>query len=382
MMQRILPVTFALALFGAGCMQPAMEFEKPEPFGMPSPEGFVMYNEGFDGIPGPAPSVPERTEGPNVAWIVEPPPYPTEVTVLRMHRTLPDPTFLQNITTALHIPAGVIRSNSTAESMTVTWKDDQGYRWTYDAEENRIAFKRIEQSAIQTVTTLADPNAYTAIADAFLKERGVSYEREWSEPLLAFNWNEWWEYMQEGSRCMSTVSVKAMRDFARHGTFGDPTPPTLPFHTNVHCVEPEFPARQAVQYNLNQDGMEVYDERGQPSAAAELVVHAETNTVESGWFHLIQDVDRSNYPVKTERDFFEQLKTGGLRGTEPYPANAAITLHAFSRGLYQHTAEVNGIQRTYFIPGVHASGKIQRSDGTTEPFQTFVPLLREDAYKK
>jgi len=380
MIKRIAPIFTALMLLGAGCMQPVEQARVPDLFGAPSPEGFVSFNEGFGGIPGPAPAPPVRTGfDPAIEWAADLPAHPTEVTVLRMRQTLPDPAFLQNITTALRMPAGILQSNPVAESMTMQWRDEDGYRWTYDAEKNRITFERIEGVGAFTVTVLPTNDEIINFAEVFLNERGIN-RREWGKPRLAFYWNDWWLAMLQEQRCMTVASVGAMRELAQNGSLIRPTLPTLPLESNVDCVQPEFPSEHVIHYHLSQDGQEVYGTAGERVIAAELMVDLSTNSVRSGWFDLIQDVDRSNYPVLPLKDAIVNLQRGGLRGTEGYGPQDVITITTFEQGLYRHDTETNGAKRTYFIPGIHASGNAERASEERENFQTFIPLLREDAY--
>jgi hypothetical protein len=361
-------------------MEPIERVQVPDLFGAPTPEGFVSFNEGFGKIPGPIPSPPARAGfDPAIEWATELPAHPTEVTILRMHQTLPDSSFLQNITTALRMPAGVLQSNPVAESMSMQWRDKDGYRWSYDAEESRITFERIAQADVFTVNALPTNDWIISIAEVFMTERGVD-RRAWGKPQLVFSWNDWWLYMRQGHRCMTFASVGAMRELAQNDSLTQPALPTLPFDTNVECVQPEFPSRHVINYHLSQDGQEVFGATGERVVAAELIVDLSTDLIQSGWFDLVQDVDRSNYPVLPLKETIVNLQRGGLRGTRSYGTADVITITEFERGLYRHDTEVDGTKRTYFIPGIHASGDVELSDGGKEEFQTFVPLLREDAY--
>jgi hypothetical protein len=382
MFKKIAPVLFVITVLGAGCFQPVSESEKPEQFGSPSPEGFVSFNEGFGKIPGPAPEMPEkRTSAPAVEWEIDLPSHPTEVTVLRMYRTLPDPAFLQNITTALRIPAGALKSGPTAEAMSIQWRDEDGYRWTYDGGTHRVTFALIEPPETDTVNALPANDSLVGIADDFLNERGVD-TRSWSSPGLAFSWNDWWRDVQLDNHCMTFASVAAIRELARDGSLVSPALPALPLKRDVTCALPEFPARHLIRYHLNRDEQEVFDNKGERAAVAELTVNAAANAAESGWFELAEEVDRSNYPSLALKDALENLRNGGLRGTSGYGAQDLITITSFKRGLYRHDVTVDGAIRTYFIPGIYASGDAMRPNGGREPFDTFVPLLREDMYSE
>ncbi|MBD3251723.1 hypothetical protein GF380_04705 [Candidatus Uhrbacteria bacterium] len=379
MIRHLILPCLALALLGAGCIQPILEVESPEPYGTPSPEGFVTFYEGFGKIPGPIPSPPARAGfDPRIEFDAEIPPYPTEISVLRQHQTLPDPSFLGNITTALRIPAGTLQEKPKTIAMTMAWMDADGYRWSYNAETNRLTFSNHQDISQPLTNRVIDDEAIIGIVEDFMNRRGVE-RRSWGKPRMAFSWNDWWRFMQEGNRCLNQDSLSALEELVRFGSLTDPEPPQLP-HVGDGCRDPQLPSKQVVHYHVSQDGLDVFGKDGNRVVAAQVTLDLHTQQILSGWLDLVQDVDRSNYPVMPQKDMLALLQRGGLYGTRGLTTRDVIVLKAFEQGLYRHDTTKNGTLRTYFIPGLHAIGVIERSNGTEDEYETFVPFLREDSY--
>jgi hypothetical protein len=380
MRSKLAAAMIAISMLGAGCVQPITKSNSTaEPLGAPSPEGYVDFRNGFGALPGPAPSALVPLAAPQLTWSIEPPQMITEATVLRREPTLPTPSFLENITNALHIPGGALLAGPTALRAQVDWKDKDGYLWTFDAETNRLTFALPDKNTPLTTSVLPADEAVTAAADSFVRDRSLA-DRSWGKASLAFSWNAWWANEKTLQHCMSAASLEAIRTIAAHpGSW--PDLPRLPASTSGACASPEFPSRQTIRFQMTQDDQLVYDETGSGDAIAEIVVRTDTMKVESGMIELAKELDRSNYPVKTQSQALRELRLGGIRGSEGLAAGDRVTITEFSFALYRHDAAQNGALRTYFIPSLVANGTIAYASGGTAPYATLVPLVSDESYK-
>lgn len=382
MQYRSLAICFAITLLGAGCVQSIIPTAptSSSSTGTPSPEGTIAFDEGFGKIPGRAPITGELRDHQTVSWIVKPPTLPTRVTVLRKRQTLPNSTLLQNITTGLHVPAGLLQRSPISKQLKLEWTDDSGYHWSYDAEYGRIGFARSGlMHDVLTVPSLATPDLMGQAAKAFLIDRGAFPLQVWGNPQLAFSWETWWKQEEQSGRCMTQESLELIRSGAQDAHVLDEDIPRLP-QKNSSCVLPEFPNRNIIQFGFSQDNQIVYTANGAPMNGAEVVVRSDTQSVESGTFEMVQDVDRSNYPSISEQDMLTFLMRGGANGFPSWTASGIITYNAFSQGLYRHDVKVNDERRTFYIPAVRAEGVVMLTDGSRRPLVTMIPLLPLDQY--
>jgi len=380
MRSKLLAIMIAVTLIGAGCVQPIPQTAgTAEPLGMPSPEGFVDFRNGFGPLPGPTPSPRVPASSPRLTWSIEPPPMITEATVLRREPTLPMPSFLENITNALRIPGGALLANPKALRAEVDWKDGEGYLWTFDAETNRLTFARPDPNAPLTVAALPTDEAITAIADTFVRDRGFA-DRAWGKAAVAFSWNAWWSNEKILQHCMSAASIDAVRSAAARPSAW-PDLPVLPASTSGACANPEFPSRHTIRFQMTVDDQLVYGPEGTGSWVAEIVVRADTMKVESGTIELARELDRSNYAVKSQAEVLQGLRMGGVRGIEGLAPGDRVTVEHFSYALYRHDVSVDGVLRTFFIPALVAQGTVAYAGGGSAPYTTLEPLVSNGSYR-
>ena len=317
---------------------------------------------------------------PSVALGAELPAIPSDVTVLRQRKTTPDEVLLQNITSAFQIPAGVLGRAPISHSLTLGWLDYQGYRWRYDAAENRLVFERIAKPETATVSALADDDSLVRIAKTFLDGRGISI-RGWGKPEPSFSWFKWWERQLAENRCMDDKTLSAMRAFGLKSGAGGELAPALPLRgLGARCLNPEFPALQAVNYSAARDEQLVLDRQGESALAARLVVNVKDSSVQSGWLELQPELDRSNYPALSGNEVLERLRAGGLQPLSGSSPELTITYDSFLLGLYRHEVTLDEQPRSYFIPALWARGTARRADGSATGYATVVPLVRDGAF--
>ncbi|HWQ99482.1 MAG TPA: hypothetical protein VN397_01390 [Candidatus Methylomirabilis sp.] len=389
MRKRLILTATVVATLGQGCLPPVTAPTAPDAtstrsaLGEPSPEGLVGFKMGFGKLPGAAPSsgLPAGPR-PSIVLGADIPVIPPDVTVLRERKTAPDEILLQNITSAARVPAGTLGRAPSASALTLRWRDDQGYRWTYDAALHRVGFDRITGADTATVSQLLQDDRLIQTAKAFLDERGA-LTRGWGKPELSFSWFKWWERALGENRCMNDAALGAVRELGKKGDADVKNAPLLPFRdSGARCVNPEFPTLQAVDYAATRDEQLVLNDRGESIFAAHLVVNVKDGTVQSGWFELPTDLDRSNYPALSANETLERLRAGGLNPITGSSPGVTITLNSFVIGLHKHTVTADDQPRSYFLPALWARGTVRRADGSTTGYATLVPLVRDDAFTK
>jgi len=367
-------IMLTLATLGQGCFEISGSVQESEPTGVPSPEGFVAFREGFGAIPGPSPApISPRGATAEVTWTKEIPFIPSDVTVIRQHKSTPSVAILQNLTTALDIPAGAIQARPTTDVLTLAWRDGVGYRWSYNARSNHVAFDRITKSTRLISPALPGDEAIIRLATSFLDDRGV--KQKTGTPFLSFSWNVWWANEIKDNRCHSNETLARIRFIATQDPTIYPSLSVLPRRTEVAtCQPPVYPTGHVVNFHKVQDEQDVFDASGRQVLAAQIVVNATDGTAESGWFEIEKDADRSNYPARSLEDVTNHLLLGGTNDVTQFGPGNRIVINEFSNSLYEHNVEVNGEERTYFIPAITAYGSVFRG-GREESYSTVVPLL-------
>lgn len=379
-MKRLFFILVISALLGQGCFAvtgtvPSVESDAP------APEGFAAFRKGFGFIPGPSPFArPDSASLPNIVWKERPPAVSNEVTVLRQGPTIPGALLLQNLTTALRIPAGTLEANPSVQGLTASWKDGSGFLWSYDASTGAVAFERMSGQGPLTVPSLPDDERIVNAAQAFFSSRGIG-QQGWGEPTLAFSWNSWWFNESKNGTCMTQASVAAIASIAREELPVPSGTPQLPLRSHAACVKEEFPNMQTVEFHLTKDAQDVFDRMGARITGARAFVRASDMSVIRGWFLLNQDVERSNYPAITSEDLTAQLLLGGIGGFGELPRNASVEFTKFETGLYAHQASADGIPRTFYLPAIRALGSIT-TENASDSFAVIVPLVREDQYTR
>ena len=380
-MRGISIIAAIIILLGAGCVSESLTNIEISEGGAPSPDGLITFREGFGKVPGVNPLNPQigRQAG-QIEWNAEIPNIPSEITVIRKRRTLPEPAFLQNMTTAIGIPAGALRLDPVATALKIEWEDDQGYHWIYDGSTARLEFQQNQSVDIQTVSALPIDELIILTAEKFLGDRGIDMTG-WGDPALATSWNIWWLNEQRNGYCMTRETIASLRESARNPYMGIQGMEHLTRDTNF-CTSPEFPAHQVIRFFVSQDDKAVYDANGEPEKVGEVIIRTDTMTVESGFFYLAKEADRSNYPAMTPQALIEYIRRGGINGIPgDADVNEEVFLSTFHEGLYKHDAYLDGEMRTYFIPAIQAEGIYKTTAGATKEFSMIVPLVREDQYE-
>lgn len=303
-----------VVLLGAGCL-PAVRTQKAaEPFPKDAAFETVVPINGFG--PVPAPSAP--TGGITVTLRTPVPDIPTKITVLRLRGGAPNETMLRNVVASLGLPGGVLGNRQTARGLLLRWTDDDGIRWTYDAEERRLDFRRTD--AIETATTTwPDTASLLERANAFLLDRSV-----------------------------------------RLGWYRAP------------FAVPEAQPRSwiAFDYRMLVDGRDVVTESGGYVNGANVVVDAGTNATVSGTVILPSEPDRSDYPALARSDVERALLQGGISG-----ASGEVEIASYEFASLRVQGSPTDESATFLVPSLVGIGTRARSDGSRDAFRIVVPLL-------
>jgi hypothetical protein len=251
MFRRIVAVTLGLCLFGQGCTLPARNVstlpKQEEPQGQPSPEGFVLFHDGFGFLPG-APRTATRS--------------PRRLTVLRARNPAPNETLLRNVTTAVGIPAGTLGKNVTGKNISVSWHDADGFTWDYNASLQTLTFQgpAIRNPARVVHTPLPTDAVEWAKAEAtrFFDQHGIERNSWGREPII--------------TKTDDVITIT---------------------------------------YAASQDVQPVALPSGAPERAGSMTLDPFSKEVISGWAVLPHAMDRSNYPALTSAEILERLRAGG-----------------------------------------------------------------------
>lgn len=369
-----------LLLLGAGCASliPSTPASTSVDSGSPSPEGTIAYMQGFGLLPGKNPNVAGvSSPGIAVEWTELPALTPT-VTVIRKRKTVPNATVLQNLTSAINIPVGALGANPSAKQLSLTWDDESGFRWNYDAKPDRLSFDRISYDAPIVTSALATDEQLTQAATGAMTARGL-LSSDWSSPYVVFSWKSWWDARVSEGKCMTNASLAIIKRMAIESSLDYDLLPSLAKTGSSDCVNPQFPNYQVVRYSLNKDGQRVYESDGMPTIGGEVVIRLDTLEAVRGWAELRREADRSNYESVQKDRLEAYLKQGGILGFPKSTASYKIT--KFNQGAYHYSVDVNGEQRTFYIPAIQGEGLLTYKDGSTTPYAVIVPLTREDQFE-
>jgi hypothetical protein len=320
MFQRIFLVSCMLCLLGQGCLSPLIPTKSDtsavEPIGDPSPEGLVMFREGFGKLPGTSPLARAAEASlPGIVLAAPLPSLPNEVTVLREWNRRPEESLLRNLTSALTVPPGTLGEHPVGTALELGWTDESGVTWTYSVSSTLpLAFSR--RAPTERAASAADA------ARLFLTDRGV-------------NMQGWGDAVVEDRQ----VRFAATRD---RQTVVDANGEAVPAAI-INVSELNAPSQG--QLELNPVGL-----------------------------------DRSNYPSFTEGETLERLRVGGTHPLQDNIPGSVVTFTQFSLALYRHDALLNGVSRTFYLPALWAIGTVRRPDGSAFPYATTVPLVRGNQF--
>lgn len=362
----LLPMTALVALIGAGCLDAPTVPKTAEVLQTKTIDTTIARKQGF----GILPRLPASSHTGTVQLAAPLPNLPSTVTVLRLKNGTPNDTELRNLANSLDISDAFIGNLPTIKDLTMQWKDDRGFTWSYTGSGRTLEGK--DQTAPTepvTLATLPPAAAILTAASSFLSDRGLDLTHN-RNPLLAPDWSTWWANAQAAGQCVDRPTLSSIRFAAASAPTLIPNPPALPQASQTACVAPEFPTRVRVIYPAFIDDRDVIQLDGTPVNAAELIVDASRMSVISARITPYAIPDRSDYPALSVAQVTSLLQQGGVMGL-----SGAITITSYDFANLQTVDAVNDPHPRYLYPSLVAHGTRTRSDQTTEPVTLIVPLV-------
>jgi hypothetical protein len=364
--RRLIIPLFIVCLLGAGCTPSIQSPKTAQSLDTYVNQDIIPPKNGFGSLP----SISAPKSRVTVKLSAPIPDLPTAITVLRLRRGAPSDTELLNLTAAIGLPGAILGNRQTQRELLLNWTDDKQFHWTYNAAQRSLEF--VDQRAPSgplTVSTLPPNTTIVAVANDFLRARGVSFQG-YRQPVVVPDWNQWWTNAENEQRCMDSGALAAVRAIGASAGLLQGTPPPVPKAIAVSCVNPEFPARLMVHYHMLVDGRDVVKNDGTYVNGAEILVDISRNAIVSGHITLAADPDRSDYPALTKSQVQEALNQGGLAGT-----SGDIVITGYDIASLWVPDVTSPTPATYLIPSLIAGGIRQRADGKQENIRIVVPLL-------
>jgi hypothetical protein len=355
-----------LVMLGAGCLPSTKTVKVAQPFENPSVSQPININQGFGNLPKIA--IPPSTAKVTVKATL--PKLPQNITVLRLRHGLPDDTELKNLTNALQIPAGVLGNFPKTTAMSLEWRDDQGFRWSYRASERILEFWNTATSGPLTVAALRPYDELMATANAFIFSRG--FRSQYYRPgVVNPDWYLWWTNGIAKHECLDAEAVRQIRGIAASDPLLAGGPPAL-VPDQGQCVKPEFPSRTVIRYHALLDERDIVRSDGSYVNGAEIVVDHSKGAIVSGKISLFSDPERSDYPSLDNEQALALLKRGGLSGAA---GEIELTTLDF---VFLRLEDASVVPpATYLIPSIMGKGTHIRPDGQTEAYRVVAPLLAQ-----
>lgn len=361
------PVFALLALTGAGCTTELTAPQVATTLQTRVIDQSVPKDVGFGALP--ELKLISRTGTIQLSTPV--PVLPTKVTVIRPKHGTPNDTQFRNLANALGISDGFIGNLPEVKDLTLAWKDDKGFRWTYRGLDRTLEF--VNETAPNepvTVATLPTNDAVLNVANTFLVERGIRI-KDYGDPTVAPDWNLWWYGAQANGQCIDRNALSSIRLGASSAPFIIAHPPALPASAKTQCVSPEFPAKLSVAYDQLVDSRDVVKTDGSFISGVEIVVDVSRMNVVSGHIILTGEPDRSDYPALTASQATDRLQHGGVTGAS---GNIIVTTYDFASLNVTDPAHPDA---TYLIPSLIAHGTRTKADRSMEPVRIVVPLVAQ-----
>lgn len=362
----LIPALVLLSLVGAGCWTTPTPPKVAQPFANPSVSQHIAAEKGF----GKLPQIEVSPSQAKVTVSASLPRLPPDVTVLRVRQGLPNDTELKNLTNALNIPAAVLGNFPSAREMSMEWRDDQGFRWSYRASERTLEFWNTATSGPLTVDLLKPYDELVTTANSFIFSRGFR-PQYYRTGLMIPDWHMWWANGLANGRCMDAETIRSIRGISASDPLLAGLPGALSRDAN-RCVKPEFPARTAVRYRAMLDERDVVRRDGSYVNGAEIVIDHSNKSVVSGKINLFYDPERSDYPALTNDQALDFIKRGGLSG-----ASGEIEITSLEFVFLRIEDDSTTQPNIYLIPSVLGKGTHLRPDGQTQAFSIVAPLLAQ-----
>lgn len=334
------------------------------------------------------------------------PTWGSEGEVLLAKKQLPDTTTVGKFAQQAGLPAEVTGSIAGVTSLNFQWKDRDGFIWTYDAANRTASFYKETSDGAedQRIKPLFDEAESLKIANDFLDAHGFSAIRKREGkvqdlpqflPLMkgAEETKEAMPCIQEGGSGVESAGVGrggvglAVAEPAVGIAVPDkPQPPAT--GNAAPAIYPSpcwWPIQATVTYPGEREGRKIADSYGADMNTTSLAVDLRTKQVVNGYIQLDENMERSSYPLIDEAAARRRLQSGGRNPVWPWgneTGNIKVRLKTLKLVWMRHDAWLNGTSDTYYLPGLRATGSVERGEGMEpEEYRTIVPLLADDAFE-
>ena len=295
------------------------------------------------------------------------PEWGTESDVLEVARAHTDAAMVRAFAGNAGLPGPIVSGISEIQSVQVSWKDRDGFVWSTDGASGMLNWWKNQDMVqpmmadtgreAQIAPTVADPKIIAA-ADAFLRSHGLGSVAEQGASVE-----------QHGNQpCLMKAEMAA-----------DATTMIYPSPCGYYQTQ------ATVYYGANREGKPVVDMGGWPSRMSSVSVDLKTMQVVGGNVIYVENISRSAYPLLDKATVAKRLQEGGRNPVYPWgneTRDVQVTIDQVELAWLRFDSWVDGVQQTYYIPAIAASGKVVRgiAGQPDEEYHTTVALVKDDAF--
>lgn len=296
--------------------------------------------------------------------------------VMRAKATNLPTSGLSNLALASGLPTQALGARPELRSFNINWRDAEGLIWSFDSVGHYLSIWKENQynvMAAGTDTKIAQPatlsdDEVTAIATDFMTRHGLGTYAT-GKPTIEHPWNA-----ADGASPCAVVPIKDIRA-------------NVEAVSSLSSIAPapcnyQYPMVTTITYPLLANGQPVYDMSGWPSSGINLQIDLANKEVIGGNIWLAPDTDSSKYPLIAVDKALERLSAGGRNPLYPYGVKGPVrvVLNEASLAWMRYDSWDEQGPHTYFLPAIRATGTQDLGDGKTQPYQTVVPLVADEAF--
>lgn len=307
--------------------------------------------------------------------------------VLRMRPLTGAATQISLLAQATGLPTQTVGSDAQAQSLAFSWKDADGFTWSYDAVQRNVSFwkqdDRVYANGDEKKTPpKVDDAELIRIAQDFLASKGLATIPH-AAPVVEQPWGSVTPMNAVRMPCpvyMMGADAKVAAPDAVVSNLAE-TKPSIAPGEYYPC---SYPVQATVTFPSVRNGREVRDVSGWPVAAMTVTIDINSKLVMSGYGWLDRDVDASSYPLMDRDAAIKRLKSGGRNPIWPWGDGTNVAVKITSVDLvwmrYDSWNDKDG-NATYFIPALAGTGTVEYEKGQSQPYRTVVPLVADDAFE-
>lgn len=364
-MKKVILLLPILALLGAGCFPTLTVPKIAEPLVPAQQAGNIVDNaNGF----GKLPALPKaQNAGQGIILVdAEIPTLQKQVSAVRIPAGALSATQIQNLTTSLNLPIGIVGQPKTQE-FDLTWTNNENITWSYNGADKKIKFKDSTQSFPKLYgKTWPDSARMVQAARDFLVFQGFQDKNLQNLDIQA-DWKAWKNNLDENNDCMDWQSSSRITSYSQNPE--QMNAPALAYG-NTSCADAVYPTLIPITFERMVDQRNVLDQKGTPELGGKVFYNVYTGKIYSGWILIQFDPQRSDYPAITEQEMRNFLEKGGVSGLPQGNADiqtASFAFYKFPSAPYQ--PEI-------MVPALVGDG-FQTVNSQKIPYRVVVPLTKD-----